>query len=173
MPLSKGTPVHSPAGISIKLPPQIARDRAILTVASAVLILGVASVTADCLNMRQPPVFNLHLLFGISLWLAVGRRLIRERSSCDIASIAHYNAYTRQLSRWVYILLYLLAAVRLMFHLSEVLGPSNGRHGAGLPAPHSLDDFQIYIAYALVPLWAIRFLVLYAPRSRRERVNSI
>lgn len=155
--------MQSSAGLSIDLRRQFAAERLAPLVAALVLTLGVASVSADCLNLTQPAVFNLHLLFGFCLWLAVGGSLLRQRRNSEFGSAAGYYEYSRRLSRWVYILLYLLAGVRLAFHLSELMNYS-AAHGNGASiAPRSLDDFQIYIGYALVPLWVMRILVCYVP----------
>jgi hypothetical protein len=130
-------------------------------VAALVLALGIASLAADHLNVNQPAIFNLHLLFGASLWLALGRGLLRQRRGSDGHPGAQYYEYTRHLSRLVHILLYLLAGVRLVFHLTEVMN-SAGAPGAGR-VPSSLDDFQVYILYALVPFWVMRILALHLP----------
>ena len=155
--------MQTSAGVSIDLQQHSVAERTTSTIAALVLTLGIASVAADCLNVKQPTFFNLHLLFGVSLWLSIGRCLLRYRAKLDFDSAVRYHEYSRRLSRWVYILLYLLAAVRLAFHLGEIMNPSAIAHGAP-QAPRSLDDFQIYIAYALVPLWTMRFLLLRAPR---------
>ncbi|HEY2683802.1 MAG TPA: hypothetical protein VGI93_09870 [Steroidobacteraceae bacterium] len=133
-------------------------------IAALVLTLGIASLAADHLNVNQPAIFNLHLLFGASLWLAVGSGLLRQRRDSDCHPGVQFYEYTRHLSRSVYILLYLLAGVRLVFHLSEVMNSAGAAVARGTSRlPGSLDDFQVYILYALVPFWVMRILARYVP----------
>jgi hypothetical protein len=72
--------------------------------------------------------------------------------------------YTRLVSRWVYILVYVLGIVRVSLYLFDVNHAQPG-HSSHLPAVRSLADFQFYVFCSIIPLWAIRALVLTMPAT--------
>jgi hypothetical protein len=80
------------------------------------------------------------------------------------------HLWCRLVSRWVYILMYLLAFARLCLYLGEtwqVCGACVGRSSTAVVRP--LDDFQFYIACCVIPLWLARAVVLSVPFRGRNR----
>jgi len=132
--------------------------------AGGVLCLGVAALICDYLRVPQPRIFNLHLLFGAAVSALLTACLFHGRRSLARRPPAELHAYARIVARWTYILLYVLAWVRLGLELSETkLTPSGSPAGGVGSRIHSLDDFQIYVAYCVIPLWLVRALVLCLP----------
>ena len=110
---------------------------------------------ADRVHWTQVPFVNIHLLFGAVLIATVGRCL-QGAWRCRLDAL-HYHLYTRHLARRVYLLLYVLAAVRLSF--SVLAGIVNADHSdvlRHLARDESLTDFQIYIGYAFAAILIIR-----------------
>jgi hypothetical protein len=120
--------------------------------AGGVLCLGVAALILDCLKVSQPRIFNMHLLFGVAVSALVTACLLHGRRSLVRRPPVELQSYARTVARWTYILLYVLALVRLGLEL--------GNAGSSV---HSLDDFQIYVAYCVIPMWLVRALVLSLP----------
>jgi hypothetical protein len=98
----------------------------------------------------------------------------RGLSGCAraIAGTSQHDLYqmTRLVSRWVYILLYALAMVRVLFYLYEASQHCGSCSATKtVDAVRPLDDFQLYVAFCAVPLWVVRTLVLAMP-FRRESI---
>jgi hypothetical protein len=123
--------------------------------AGLALCVGIVALIWDFLEIPQPRVFNLHLLFGATVASVVTAYLLHGRLAFAHRPPQELYSYTRLVSRWTYILMYVLALVRVVLHL---LQPS-----------HSLNDFQIYVIYCLVPLWLVRALVLAFPEGNLTR----
>jgi hypothetical protein len=129
-----------------------------LWVASMAWIIGLAAVVCD----RFEPAGSLLIvlmrtLFGVATCGAIGLVLISKAQ--ELAGSELY-LFTRLVSRWVYILMYALAAVRILFYLYDVsqqCNPCSGHHPWGPVRP--LDDFQFYVAASVIPLWLIRAIV--------------
>ncbi len=117
--------------------------------------MGLIALVGDHLHWAQPKIFNMHLLFGVILAATVARSLqIAWHSGLDAVQ---YHLHTRRLARWVYLLLYVLAAVRL--GLAAIAGNTNADHLdhlRHLARDDSLSDFQVYIGYAFVAILVIR-----------------
>jgi cytochrome b561 len=123
--------------------------------AGATLCVGVAALFCDFFEVPQPHIFNMHLLFGAAVSAVVTTCLLRARHALSQRPPQELYSYTRLVSRWTYILMYVLALVRVVLHL--------------LQTTHSLDDFQIYVIYCIVPLWLVRALVLAFPEGKLTR----
>jgi hypothetical protein len=129
--------------------------------ASGVLCLGVAALICDYFKVSQPRIFNMHLLFGAVVAAFVTACLLHGRRSLAHRPPVELYAYARRVARWTYILLYVLALVRLGLYLCEMLlTSSSSPAGAAGSRIHSLDDFQIYVAYCVIPMWLVRAIVL-------------
>ena len=119
------------------------------------LAIGLIALAGDHLRWPLPKFFNIHLLFGVILAATVGRCLqVAWHSGLDAVQ---YHLYTRRLARRVYLLLYVLAAVRLSF--SILAGNTNADHLdrlKHLARDDSLSDFQVYIGYAFAAILIIR-----------------
>ena len=77
--------------------------------------------------------------------------------------------FTRLVSRWVYILMYVLAMVRGGLYLFDANNIHLG-HGSHHPVTpvRSLNDFQFYVACCIIPLWLVRAVVLTSPLKQRN-----
>ena len=123
------------------------------------LCVGVGALVCDFYDVPQPRIFNMHLLFGAAVSGVLTACLVRKRLALVPSASVEFYSYTRRVTRWTYILLYVLALVQLGLHMLE-LRLGSARPGARI---HSLDDFQIYIVYCIAPLWLLRTLVLRWP----------
>ncbi len=118
--------------------------------ARLVVALGVLSLLADSSPNILPHAGILHVLFGLSTWLYLVARFY-ERLRCSPPMLASdLYAFSRQLSRLVYVLLYVLMFVRLII----------GRWCAApdRPIPNSFADFQGYLAAGVVAIVTIHAL---------------
>jgi hypothetical protein len=131
---------------------------------------GPIALVVDHLHWPLPKFFNIHLLFGVILAATVGRCLQVARHS-GIDDVQYY-LYTRRMARRVYLLLYVLAAVRLSF--SILAGNTNAEHLdhlMHLAQDHSLSDFQVYIGYVfavILIIWMCSGLL----SNRRSRLPT-
>ena len=124
--------------------------------AGGVLCQGLVALVYDFLKISQPRIFNLHLLFGAAVAALVTACLLHGRRSLAHRPPVELRCYARRVARWTYILLYVLAFVRLGLDLVANAGSR----------VHSMDDFQIYVAYCVIPMWLVRALVLSLPPGR-------
>jgi CDP-diglyceride synthetase len=105
------------------------------------LAVGVLALLEEHFQFSRAATYDLRALFGLVATAGIAGVLMRNPGG-DLFG------YTRVVSRWVYISLYLLALVRVGVYISE--------------SPHSrpMSDFQFYILCCLLPLWGVRALVL-------------
>jgi cytochrome b561 len=144
----------APGGTSIRRPWPLA--------ALLVFFLGLAALLADSLKLQQPRILNVHLLFGVVLLAVVARCLLSHSHALRNSRSEQFYLYTRQLARQVYILLYVMAAVRLCLYVIEAAEAGNGRRVFSyLSRPGSLDDFHVYIAYGLAAACLIRGTAMF------------
>ena len=131
-----------------------------------VLAIGLGGLLIDSLRLPQPRMLNAHLIFGIALLGMVARNLLRESLSGADLPAQRYYLYTRHLARQVYLLLYVMAAVRICLYLVESAeAKSSGRAFSYVLMRSSLDDFHVYIGYGLLAACLIRgSTLLLAPR---------
>jgi len=93
---------------------------------------------------------NLHVLFGVLLWVCVVARFYRHVRRLHPMQPVDIRTLVRDLSRWVYLLLYVL----MFFCLSiGILRTTPHR-----PILESAEDFQSYLAYGLFALATIHAL---------------
>jgi hypothetical protein len=132
-----------------------------------VLIVGLIGLLSDSLKLQQPRILNVHLLFGVLLLAVVARSLFNAAHALRGASWDQFHRYTRGLARQVYILLYVLAAVRLCLYVIEGAESENGALAfCCFSRSGSLDYIQIYIAYGIAAICLIRGSALFtAPRT--------
>ena len=127
-----------------------------------VLLIGLAALLGDSLKLQQPRILNGHLLFGVVLLAVVARCLLTQSHSLRDSRNEQFYLYTRQLARQVYILLYIMAAVRLCLYVIEAAEAGNARRVfSNLARPGSLDDFHVYIAYGLAAACLIRGVAMF------------
>jgi hypothetical protein len=127
-----------------------------------VLLIGLAALLGDSLKLQQPRILNVHLLFGVALLAVVARCLLSTSHSLRDSRSEQFYLYTRQLARQVYILLYVMAGVRLCLYVIEAVEAGNGRRiFSYLSRPGSLDDFHVYIVYGLAAACLIRGTAMF------------
>ena len=127
-----------------------AAARLCANLARLVVALGVFSLLVDSWPNILPHAGLLHALFGLSAWLYLVARFY-QRLRCSPPMLpADLYAFSRQLSRLVYALLYALMFVRL------VIGCWCAAPDATIPI--SFTDFQGYLAAGVSALVTIRVL---------------
>ena len=137
-------------------------------VALLVFLIGLAALLGDSLKLQQPRILNVHLLFGVVLLAVIARCLLSKAHSLRDSRGEQFYLYTRQLARQVYILLYIMAGIRLCLYVIEAVEAGHARSVFSyLSRPGSGDDFHVYIAYGLAAACLIRGTAMFthAPGS--------
>ena len=149
-------------------------DRGWIWVAPTAWIVGLAALLCEHFQPSGSLVIAMRTLFGIATCAAICLVLIsKARALAGMPQLELY-LFTRLVSHWVYILMYLLAAARVGLYLYDVSRHCT-RNGPGcLGSVRPLDDFQFYVACCVVPLWMVRAMVLTLPfgNSSKPRVLS-
>src|SRR5690242_12875511 len=127
-------------------------DRGFIWVAATVWLIGCAALLCEHFQPSSPLVIGMHALFAVGTCAAICLVLFAKAHALAGTSQPELYQIVRLVSRWVYILLYALAVVRMILYLYE----------AG-PAVRSPDDFQFYVACVVLPLWLVRAVVLAVP----------
>ena len=126
-----------------------------------VLLVGVIGLSCDFLQVAQPRFFDIHLLFGTLVSLTVSTLLLQQRQILAKDADRFY-AYTRGVTRWVYLLLYALAGFRLSLNLLDAATRSPGIAAAHpIASAQPLGDFKLYVLYTVIPFWCIRYWMLH------------
>jgi len=140
------------------------RDRDCMWVAAAAWLTGLVSLFCDHLPLSRSFIFDMRTLFAVVACCTISTVLVtKARSAPDMTHPELYR-WTRTVSRWVYILMYLLALPRMCLFLLETYQTCvtcGVRHGITPARP--LDDFQFYIACCVIPLWVVRAVILSMP----------
>jgi hypothetical protein len=115
-----------------------------------VLVVGLLGLIRDAWPVPLRHSGSLHALFGALLWICVVARFYRRVNQTPPIRPEDIRVIVRELSRSVYLLLYVL-----MFFCLSI--------GFLRAAPHrpileSAEDFQSYLAYGLFALATIRAL---------------
>ena len=138
-----------------------------MRIATPVLCAGLVALYCEHIQVSPPLAEAVRVLFGVVACTAIAAVLITGALDLADQSNLELHRFTRLVSRWVYILVYVLATVRVGFYLLDS-SQARGSHPLHHPVVRSLDDFQTYLWCCLIPLWAIRAVVL----SDRFRVIS-
>lgn len=113
--------------------------------------VGVLGVLLDSSRMQTYASWiNIHALFGSLLWLWVVIRFHGRIRRSLHASPTEIRAFTRRLSRTVYLLLYFLMCVKQIASIARFT-PDRTTIG-------SAEDFQVYLAYGVLALVTIHGL---------------
>jgi hypothetical protein len=150
---------------SVELP---MHNRERIWIAGAAWSVGLFAVLYDHFQPSTQLGIGVHALFAVVTGGAICRVLIDKARALAGESPAQLYEFTRLVSRWVYILLYALALLRVFVYLYEASRYClicSSRHTVGPARP--LDDFQFYVGCCLVSLWSVRALVLAVPFSGR------
>jgi len=125
-------------------------------------LVGLPGLICDSIQPAPFLITATHALFIIVTCSALCLTLVSGALASSSSSSTELYLYTRSVSRWIYVAVYGLALVRLGLYLCL---PIHAR---------SLDDFQFYIGWSVVPLWVIRTLILTIPSisDRRAGVSS-
>jgi cytochrome b561 len=143
-----------------------------------VCAVGIAGLVHDSWPSVVPrSSINLHAVFGLLLWIMVLTQFHQRASLSNLLHGADMHAVCRQLSRAVYLLLYVLFGVNQLIRAGVVLWNS-GMHGASKPAilqpPENLRDYLAYGIVALITIHALaalqRHLLKRTPQSRSPSV---
>lgn len=139
-------------------------------VAATAWITGLAALLCDHFQSSRQLVIDTHALFGIVVTGAISLTLIAEARALAGADRSELYSACRLVSRWVYILMYALAVVRVGLYLYETnqLCTHCGTAVAAASV-RSVDDFQFYIACCVLPLWLVRAVVLTMPFGQKAR----
>lgn len=133
-----------------------------IQIATPVLCSGLAALFCDHLQVSPSLTEAVHVLFGVITCTAIAAVLIT--GALDLPDHLELHRFTRLVSRWVYIFVYVLATLRVGFYLLDWNQAQGARHLHQGVRP--LDDFQTYLWSCLIPLWSIRAVVL----SQRFRI---
>jgi hypothetical protein len=138
--------------------------RLCLWAATLILATGVAALLCDHFQLSQGAIIGMHALFGLVVTASLSAVFLERAHSTPGPEL---YLQTRLISRWMYILLYVLAIVRVGLYLLEAnLSPIAHSVHHALPPPRALDDFQYYITCCIAPLWLLRALILIVPTKR-------
>ncbi len=126
-----------------------------IAVATPVLCTGLTALFCEHLQLASPFAEGIHVLFGGVTSTAIAAVLICGAQQLADRPAGELYRFTRQVSRWVYVLLYVLAIVRVGFYLMDESYARVGHrlHHAAVRSP---DDFQLYLWCCIIPLWSIR-----------------
>jgi cytochrome b561 len=106
---------------------------------------------------------NLHAVFGLLLWIMVVMQFRQRARSTDRAHVCDLALLSRQLSRAVYILLY------MVFGADQII-----RTAASRPAiPQPAENLRGFLAYGIIALLTIRVLAaVYRVSPKRAGLTS-
>ena len=134
-----------------------------MRVATPVLFAGLVALYCEHIRVSPPLTETVRVLFAVVTCTAIAAVLITGALDLADQPTLELHRFTRLVSRWVYILVYVMAMVRVGFYLLDS-SQTAGMHQMVRPP----DDFQTYLWSCLIPLWSIRAAVL----SDRFRVIS-
>jgi cytochrome b561 len=122
--------------------------------AGVVGAVGIVGLVRDSWPSRiSEPWINMHAVFGLLLWIMVVAQFQQRTRAPDLMQEANIDSSCRQLSRAVYLLLYLVFGADLI--IRAMLHPSIAQ------PPENLRD---YLAYGVLALLTLRAM---AARHRR------
>jgi hypothetical protein len=129
------------------------RNRDWLGVAAAAWFIGLCALLCDHFRPSLPLVIGVRALFVAATSCAICWALVDKARVLAGTSQEELYGFSRLVSRWVYILMYVLAMARLALCLYEQA------QGPAKPV-RPLEDFQFYVATCVASLWLIRGVVL-------------
>jgi hypothetical protein len=145
------------------------RERTLTWTAALVLCTGLTALLCEHFQLAQPLVEGMRVLFGLAATAAISIALLAGARRLEDQPALQLYRYTRLVSRWVYILVYVLGSVRVSLYLFDVSHAQLG-HSSHLPVVRPLTDFQFYVFCSIIPLWSIRALVLTVPAGELKLI---
>lgn len=143
---------------------QPTRVRGWTELVAMVWLVGVGALICDYLQLSWPLIVGARTLFATAVCATLWLTLIPRARCLAGTSQAELYSLTRLVSRWVYILMYGLAIVRVSLNLYDASHQCFLCSATAATGPvRSLDDFQFYIACCVVPLWLVRAIALTVP----------
>jgi hypothetical protein len=133
-------------------------DRDWIAIASTAWIIGLAALLCDHFQPYRPLIVALHALFAVASCGAICLIVIPRARALAGSSQTELYLFTRLVSRWVYISMYILAIVWVGLSLHDA-----GRYCAACTTPAPPADFQFYVASCVAPWWLVRAIVLAVP----------
>jgi hypothetical protein len=148
------------------------QNRHRIGIAAAAWSVGLSAVLCDHFQPSAQLSLGTHALFAVMTCAAICVVLIDRARTLAGASQLELYQFTRWVSRWVYILLYALAMLRIVVYLYEASSYCLNCSPRNAVGPvRSLDDFQFYVGCCLVSLWSVRALVLALPFGQRANMS--
>jgi hypothetical protein len=131
--------------------------------------LGIAGLLRDSWpGALYLPHVNLHAIFGALLWLLVVAQFRRASPAGLALNGAAIYALRRELSRRVYLLLYVLFGAGQLMRIAAIIWNS-GTQGALHPAiPMSPEHLRDYLAYGVFALLIIHVLAALQSQARKR-----
>jgi cytochrome b561 len=128
---------------------------------SAILALTYAAGIGGLLQDSWPatnigPRIDLHITFGLLLWLAVVARFAERRSQSCATQATGLREFRRHLSRSVYLLLYVL------FGLDQLTFMAHAQF------PRPAENLRDYLGYGLLALFTVHVLAALERRSDHQ-----
>ena len=136
-----------------------------------VCTVGIAGLVHD--SWPTPglgPWINLHAVFGLLLWIMVVAQFEQGARSQSLLQQADFQLFCRQLSRAVYLLLYILFGANQLIRFGVIFwnrGSIGALHPAILQPPENLRDYLVYGIIALLTIHALAALHRHTPKRGR------
>lgn len=134
--------------------------------------IGIAGVLRDSWpGAPHLPGINLHVIFGVMLWLIVLAQYRDANLAGASLRAAGLRDLCRRLSGRIYLLLYVLFGISLLLRMAAVFWNSGrgASHPAILTSPENLRD---YLAYGVFALLTIRVLAAVQCQALKRVVAS-
>jgi cytochrome b561 len=133
-----------------------------------VCTVGIAGLIHDSWpSPAWSPWINLHAVFGLLLWIMVVAQFEQGARSPSLLQQGNFRTFCRQLSRAVYLVLYILFGANQLIRLGVFLwnrGSFGALHPAILQPPENLRDYLVYGIIALLTIHALAALHRHMPK---------
>jgi hypothetical protein len=138
------------------------RQASCIWVAGTAWTVGLTALVAEHFHPSQAAIITARTIFGLVSCASLSFVLL-QKLRAGTSELEMY-LFIRVMSRWVYILMYALALVRVCLYIYDVNQTCVHCHPGDAMAPiRSIDDIQFYIAFIVGPLWLVRAIVLVGP----------
>jgi hypothetical protein len=139
---------------------------ALYSLALLVVLFGVAGLLEDSWLKRLLGTWvNFHAMFGLLLWIFVAARFHRALKISPPSRRADIRGLIRELSRSIYLFLYLVIGIRQLVGISGCLWQGGAFTSRAFASD---EDLQAIVAYGLIGLLLIRVLAFGAWAAGRS-----